>query len=79
MIGIALGNKPRGVKVYRKKFRVPFPLFADPDFSIYEQLGKPKTPTTIVVANGNVLSAHVGTIEDINEYLHQLRKFRQQE
>lgn len=43
-IGIAVGNSPFEVDIYRKKFSVGFPLFDDKGYAVYNTLQDVLTP-----------------------------------
>ena len=43
-IGIAAGNTPYEVNVFREKYGVPFPLFPDEDFRLHTALGNMGIP-----------------------------------
>jgi thiol-disulfide isomerase/thioredoxin len=80
LVGIGIGNTPFEVEVYRKEFKVLFPLFADDSFQL-QKISKDRfrTPTFIVVgidpgATLKILDVHVGPIKDLANYLENVKK-----
>ena len=79
MIGIAAKNNRDQVDTWKMYFHVPFPLFPYPKGDIWQKIGKPDTPCTLVLtASGEVLSTHLGATEDIEGFFREIRKFRKQ-
>lgn len=78
LVGIAAGNTEAEVERFRKEFRVPFPLFADTNFSIERAVPKDlRTPMFITVSNVEgksleVVKSRFGSIENVEEFLGQV-------
>ena len=79
IIGIGAGNSPFEVDIFRKKYQVPFPLFADNSFKVYKCLGETRTPYFFVVVPGakgsqKVIYSKLGGIKDIESFLQTIRR-----
>jgi len=76
MMGIAVGNKEKLVKAYRKKYKVKFPVFSDPNGDIDNLLTGISTPTLLIAdKSGKVLFVHGGPIDDMDYILAVIRSF----
>jgi peroxiredoxin len=77
LIGIGAGNTPFEVEVFRKKYDVPFPLFADGDYAIHKSIGEVRTPFFIGVKMtgtdaGKVFLARLGGFDKAGDFLASL-------
>ncbi len=80
MIGIATVSDQSKTNKWKTKHHVPFPLFTDSKGDIWEKLGNPKIPLTLLITpNGKVLSTHPGVTANIEElFLDITKKHKEQ-
>lgn len=79
MIGVGIGNSAFEVKVFRQRYDIGFPLFPYADPKIHEMLGKPRTPTFVLLGMTpgkppRILLVHVGRIGNLNRFLQVLTR-----
>lgn len=77
VIGIGVGNTAFEVNTFREKFAIPFPLFPDPDFKVYDDLGKVRTPFFIGIkreSNGTerIFLTQLGGFGSEDEFLDRI-------
>lgn len=53
IIGVGAGNTPMEVDLFRERYGVTIPLFADPDLIVHEQVGEPGTPHFFLISLKN--------------------------
>lgn len=80
LLGIGIGNTPFEVDVFREKYKITFPLFADDNLQL-QRISKDqfRTPTFIAAgirpgASLKILDVHVGRIKDLAKYLENVKK-----
>ena len=80
IIGIAAGNSPFEMNLFKKKFNIAFPIFPDPEFKLYEQIGgEVRTPYFIGVNKNSgkapmVFYSAVGSFGDPAKFLQTIVK-----
>lgn len=79
VVGLGAGNSEYEVGVFRKKYKVDFPLLPDADFSAHQALGQPRTPFFILLKLSGqeppqVLYTHLGAIGPPQEFLDTLKQ-----
>jgi hypothetical protein len=80
MLGVAAGNDSKQIGVYKKQFRVSFPVVPDKKYEVYDALGVPGTPYMIVTnKEGKVLMSHGGIIEGLDQTLKEIRELHKQQ
>lgn len=76
MVGIAAGARKSETDGWKTSLNVPFPLFPDQETTIWQKLGKPGVPCTLIVTStGKVLATHLGATEDIEVFFREIRQY----
>lgn len=79
IIGIGAGNTLYEVDIFKKTYNIPFPLFADEDFTIHKALGEVRTPYFIVInikkdGSHKVIYSELGGIKEPRQFLETIIK-----
>lgn len=81
MIGFAVGNLPEEVAAFKKRFQVPFPILADPNFELWRAVGGSSTPLSIYVRQqrpgqpGVVAGSHLGLNTHYQRLYESLQRY----
>lgn len=79
IIGIGIGNNVYEVGTFKKKYKIPFPLFTDEDFSLHKKFGEVRTPYFIVIRNYpkgsyRIVYSQLGAFGEVDQFLSQVIK-----
>lgn len=77
IIGIGAGSKNRNVVKFRKTYDIPFPLFADSKWELFECLGSPALPTSYLIKRisndqRQIVFVQSDHIEDVNSLMRRI-------
>ena len=74
MIGLASTDGPDNVASWKKQFKVPFALVADPDNKTTDKINIMGTPTFVLFnKSGDVVFAKPGASADVQAFLNELK------
>jgi thiol-disulfide isomerase/thioredoxin len=79
LIGIGIGNTDFEVGLFKKKYAVPFPLFADGDYAIEDTVQIRYTPHYVAVrldgeGGARVVYSQIGRIGDPKDFIETLSR-----
>lgn len=79
IIGIGINNSIFETDIFKKKYKVEFPLIPDGDFKLHKIMGEVRTPYFIVVKlsggkSPEVIYSRLGALENNNIFLEQVVK-----
>lgn len=78
MLGIGSGNNAKQVELFRQEKSIPFPLIPDDLFILHDEVGRPKTPFTILfkkteAGKGIVSAVSSGVVVTKDKLLEDIR------
>ena len=80
MIGIAAGCDYADLEKWKSSMSIPFPLFPDENYIVWQQLGKPGIPCTLLInGKGKVLASHFGVTKNEEDLFRQIKKLYKQQ
>jgi peroxiredoxin len=78
IIGIGINNSLFETDIFKKKYKIEFPLIPDGDFKLHKVIGEVRTPYFIVVklkdGKAEVIYSRLGALENNNIFLEQIIK-----
>ena len=75
IFGVGIKNSRMEADLFRKKFKVAFPLLPDPEGIVHGQLGSPMTPFFVVIDNkdgGGIIFTHLGAMPSAESFLQSV-------
>jgi len=77
IVGIGVGNSAYEVDTFRKRYRIPFPLFPDLNSAIHKQVGEVRTPYLFGVKTGGdgasrIFYSREGGFSSADEFLRRI-------
>jgi thiol-disulfide isomerase/thioredoxin len=84
LLGIGVGNSPMEVDVFRKTYKIAFPLFPDDNFTIHKQLGEVRTPFFFAFQPGRpaplkLSLTRLGPFDTVDAFLTRLEKLAREQ
>ena len=71
VLAMAAGGTPMEVAYLHQQGTYGMPICPDPDYQGHKKLAEPQTPFTMILTpEGEVLYAHLGIIEDMDQFFH---------
>jgi peroxiredoxin len=78
IIGIGINNSLFETDIFKKKYKIEFPLIPDGDFKLHKTIGEVRTPYFIIVklkgGKTEVIYSRLGALGDNNVFLGQIAK-----
>lgn len=78
IVGIGINNSQFETDIFKKKYKVAFPLIPDGDFKLHKIIGQVRTPYFIAVklkgGKAEVIYSKLGALENNNIFLEQIIK-----
>lgn len=75
IFGVGMRNSKMETDLFRKKFKVVFPLLPDHDGAVHTKLGSPMTPFFLIVDNrngGKIIFTHLGAMPSAESFLQSV-------
>lgn len=78
MLGLGVRSSSREVAKFRRREKIIFPVFADPDHEVFNCLGQPELPVIYLLRRTDdglvILHIHQGHTQNLSGLLDRIRK-----